>query len=513
MAATRVDSEVGECRVMSATAAELSRSPNEAREVVQSWTGHNYRIDYVDEPPLSRSRTRERDRLSKYSDSCHGSLSHDVQDDEERSQQEEKLFPEKEICIVDRISNVNGDTRCDKTDSNVDNDIVSERKIIARKGGNESLGNSKGKLETTRASPPNSEVEGKRKLLNNRNRGRKTTLENENHVEQEKRAIHGIKIATSPSNKRINNAFESARSSPDTDKTIGSGERERTRNIESHKDDSDEDKAGLPMEISSPRSRAYPHGDDVVVSAVVTPTSADSPRAGDLRCETAIRKVVHSAEDSSRARSPGKTRRFAPAKNAVVDRDSGDNRGTTDVIVVAAAVAEEKRKDNTEKCEKCENCGESHFSYSRYAQLWKYSGYVNRDANTVFGERQRDVAAKLAADRGIDSRLAETPVTTAAMLYRSRSLPRLSVHDSGVACSDHAPAPGPTHAASRQLVAELRQLLTLKQHYYPEGGWGWVVLLVGLLVQILSHGAHGAVGVFLQQVAAKFGSHVHLQAG
>lgn len=101
----------------------------------------------------------------------------------------------------------------------------------------------------------------------------------------------------------------------------------------------------------------------------------------------------------------------------------------------------------------------------------------------------------------------ETPV--ASLLYRSRSLPQLSVHDSGVGSNEQGPSGRP---ASR-LVADLRQLLTLKQHYYPEGGWGWVILVVGVMVQILAHGIHGASGVILPQVTARFGTRIEIQSG
>ena len=32
---------------------------------------------------------------------------------------------------------------------------------------------------------------------------------------------------------------------------------------------------------------------------------------------------------------------------------------------------------------------------------------------------------------------------------------------------------------------KLRELRTLKAHYYPEGGWGWVILSVSCLVHLL----------------------------
>lgn len=65
----------------------------------------------------------------------------------------------------------------------------------------------------------------------------------------------------------------------------------------------------------------------------------------------------------------------------------------------------------------------------------------------------------------------------------------------------------PASRAAR-LVADLRQLLTLKQHYYPEGGWGWVVLVAAVFVQILSHGLLASAGLFYIEILRKFGTDV-----
>ena len=40
-----------------------------------------------------------------------------------------------------------------------------------------------------------------------------------------------------------------------------------------------------------------------------------------------------------------------------------------------------------------------------------------------------------------------------------------------------------------QTDQKLRELRTLKQHYYPEGGWGWVILCVSSMVHILILGS------------------------
>ena len=38
---------------------------------------------------------------------------------------------------------------------------------------------------------------------------------------------------------------------------------------------------------------------------------------------------------------------------------------------------------------------------------------------------------------------------------------------------------------------------TIRQHYYPESGWGWVVVVTGVMARILATGIHGAAGTWL----------------
>lgn len=96
-------------------------------------------------------------------------------------------------------------------------------------------------------------------------------------------------------------------------------------------------------------------------------------------------------------------------------------------------------------------------------------------------------------------------------LFRSRSLPHLYTGDSGVGSfSDGPQGNTPAH---KNAAPEIRQLLTLKQHYYPEGGWGWVVVSTALIVQVLTHGLHTASGVLLSEMINKFGTEVSMTAG
>ncbi|KAL1455368.1 hypothetical protein WDU94_009467 [Cyamophila willieti] len=45
---------------------------------------------------------------------------------------------------------------------------------------------------------------------------------------------------------------------------------------------------------------------------------------------------------------------------------------------------------------------------------------------------------------------------------------------------------------------------TLRQHYYPEGGWGWLVVAIAVIVQILTHGLHMAAGILLSFTGKRF---------
>ncbi|XP_034939068.1 monocarboxylate transporter 10-like isoform X1 [Chelonus insularis] len=153
-----------------------------------------------------------------------------------------------------------------------------------------------------------------------------------------------------------------------------------------------------------------------------------------------------------------------------------------------------------ESLQNCENCGQSHYPFTEHFKIGSKYLRINRQA--VSHEGNYVQSPELVQEKR------EMPVAT--LLYRSRSLPQLSiVHDSGLGSVQDN---GPVRLHSK-LVADLRQLLTLKQHYYPEGGWGWLILVVGVLVQILSSGIHGAAGISIHHVAMRFNVEVYLEAG
>ncbi len=53
-----------------------------------------------------------------------------------------------------------------------------------------------------------------------------------------------------------------------------------------------------------------------------------------------------------------------------------------------------------------------------------------------------------------------------------------------------------------------RKRKTLKQHYYPEGHWGWFIIVAGVMVHCFTHGFHLSSGVFYILINKQFGASI-----
>ncbi|CAB3226813.1 unnamed protein product [Arctia plantaginis] len=65
---------------------------------------------------------------------------------------------------------------------------------------------------------------------------------------------------------------------------------------------------------------------------------------------------------------------------------------------------------------------------------------------------------------------------------------------------------GATVGAETAAALRARAALTLTRRYYPEGGWGWTITVVGTIVQVLSHGLQlgGGTGAIACTAAVKY---------
>jgi hypothetical protein len=96
---------------------------------------------------------------------------------------------------------------------------------------------------------------------------------------------------------------------------------------------------------------------------------------------------------------------------------------------------------------------------------------------------------------------------TSGELNRALSWPLLSTPRPS---TPEANTPVPEVKAPRRFV--LRTAGRLWQHYYPEGGWGWVIILCSVLVHILTHGLQLSFSVMILPMQNKF-QITHIQAG
>lgn len=61
-------------------------------------------------------------------------------------------------------------------------------------------------------------------------------------------------------------------------------------------------------------------------------------------------------------------------------------------------------------------------------------------------------------------------------------------------------------SALQNLKLDKRKVTTLTRHYYPENGWGYVIVTCSVIVHILCHGLQLAAGVIAIPAAVKFGT-------
>lgn len=51
---------------------------------------------------------------------------------------------------------------------------------------------------------------------------------------------------------------------------------------------------------------------------------------------------------------------------------------------------------------------------------------------------------------------------------------------------------------------DARKVTTLRRHYYPEGGWGWIIIICTVLVHIFNHGTQLSCSQLVVPAAEKF---------
>lgn len=78
-------------------------------------------------------------------------------------------------------------------------------------------------------------------------------------------------------------------------------------------------------------------------------------------------------------------------------------------------------------------------------------------------------------------------------LSRAQSWPLLSAA---------APAEEVRQTTTRATQIQARRFLC--RHYYPEGGWGWIIAVCALLVHVLNHGVQLSCSQLVAPAAFKF---------
>lgn len=115
---------------------------------------------------------------------------------------------------------------------------------------------------------------------------------------------------------------------------------------------------------------------------------------------------------------------------------------------------------------------------------------------------RRPAAASRSGRRLDEPKELEVAVAVAANLMAADDF------DSGLATCSDLPS-------CSEIVCPVKRLPppTLKQHYYPEGGWGWFIVLIAVVVQTLNHGVQMASGTLLPLILKRFPTATYKSAG
>ena len=54
---------------------------------------------------------------------------------------------------------------------------------------------------------------------------------------------------------------------------------------------------------------------------------------------------------------------------------------------------------------------------------------------------------------------------------------------------------------------------TFRQHYYPEGGWGWIIAMCAVLVQVLPSGLQLSFGILYIHILRSFNKDAVMTTG
>ena len=87
-----------------------------------------------------------------------------------------------------------------------------------------------------------------------------------------------------------------------------------------------------------------------------------------------------------------------------------------------------------------------------------------------------------------------------ADLWKRQQPKRNSIRSGNLGSSEESGSKVKLVAILNPFDKKMKELRTLKQHYYPEGGWGWVIVLVTLCVQVISHGLQFALAMYVMSV-------------